>query len=166
MLIRAAPPAAVAARARISDRAARRVYLKTARDAAPRTRGGEDFYYKARPAKRPYLGPLVVLVDGRSASASEQLTAGLQEAGRAYVVGTKTAGDDMDAEFEGLPNGDYLVYASGLPHTPKGVVVEGRGVTPDLEVNLTRAGLLRGFDAQLDAALRYIRSRQATKGAH
>ena len=131
-----------------------------------RKRGGEDFYYKARPAKRPYLGPVAVLVDGRSGSASEQLTAGLQEAGRAYVVGNVTAGDDMDAELEELPNGDYLVYAAGLPHTPKGAVVEGRGVRPDLEVNLTRAGLLRGEDAQLEAALRYIRTQKTPKGNH
>jgi C-terminal processing protease CtpA/Prc len=98
-------------------------------------------------------------VDGQSGSASEQLTAGLQEAGRAYVVGTRTAGDDMDAEMEELPTGDYLLYAAGLPHTPRGSVVEGRGVKPDLEVNLTRAGLLRGEDAQLEAALRYIRTK-------
>ncbi|MBV9924402.1 MAG: PDZ domain-containing protein [Acidobacteria bacterium] len=124
-----------------------------------RARKGEDFYYKARPSKRPYLGPVVVLVDGASGSASEQLTAGLQEAGRAYVVGHTTAGDDMDAELEGLPTGAYLIYAAGLPHTPKGLVVEGHGVKPDLEVNLTRAGLLRGQDAQLDAALRYIRTK-------
>ena len=129
-----------------------------------RRRKGDDLYYRARPVKRPYLGPVVVLVDGASGSASEQLTAGLQEAGRAYVVGAVTAGDDMDAELEELPTGAYLIYAAGLPHTPKGVVVEGRGVKPDLEVNLTRAGLLQGVDAQLDAALRYIKSHPTPKG--
>lgn len=131
-----------------------------------RARKGEDFYYKARPAKRPYLGPVVLLVDGASGSASEQLAAGLQESGRAYVVGNVTAGDDMDAELEELPTGAYLIYAAGLPHTPKGLIVEGRGVKPDLEVNLTRAGLLQGFDAQLDAALRYIRNQTTSKGSH
>lgn len=44
--------------------------------------------------------------------------------------------------------------------------VEGRGVKPDLEVNLTRAGLLLGQDAQLDAALRYVRTRNTSKGNH
>jgi carboxyl-terminal processing protease len=122
-----------------------------------RTRKGDDAYYRARPAKNPYLGTIVLLVDGASGSASEQLAAGLQESGRAFVIGTKTEGDDMDADLEELPTGAYLIYAYGLPRTPKGVVVEGRGVIPDLEVNLTRAGLLRGEDAQLDAALDYIR---------
>lgn len=129
-----------------------------------RTRKGEDLYYRARPAKTPFLGPVVILVDGASGSASEQLAAGLQEAGRAYVVGTRTEGADMDADLEKLPTGAYLLYAAGQPHTPKGVVIEGRGVVPDLEVNLTRAELLRGGDAQLDAAIRYIKNHQTTKG--
>jgi carboxyl-terminal processing protease len=94
------------------------------------------------------------------------LTAGLQESGRAYVIGNTTAGDDMDADLEELPTGAYLLYAAGEPRTPKGVVVEGRGVIPDLEVNLTRAGLLRGEDAQLNAAVNYINSRSAAKGTH
>lgn len=126
-----------------------------------RTRKGDDPYYRARPAKKPYRGTVVVLVDQGSGSASEQLTAGLQEIGRAYVVGKTTGGDDMDADLVKLPTGAYLIYAYGLPRTPKGVVVEGRGVIPDLEVNLTRAGLLRGEDAQLDAALAYIKRKAA-----
>jgi carboxyl-terminal processing protease len=126
-----------------------------------RTRKGDNDYYRARPAKKTYAGTVVILVDGASGSASEQLSAGLQENGRAFVIGTKTEGDDMDADFEELPTGAYLIYAYGLPRTPKGVVVEGRGVIPDLEVNLTRAGLLRGEDAQLDAALEYIRRKAA-----
>jgi carboxyl-terminal processing protease len=126
-----------------------------------RRRGGDDLYYRARPARRPYLGPLVLLVDGGSGSASEQLAAGLQEAGRAYVVGKTTAGNDLDAELEELPTGAYFFYAVALPRTPKGVVIEGRGVIPDLEVDLTREGLLRGEDAQLAAAVRHIKSRKA-----
>jgi C-terminal peptidase prc len=86
-----------------------------------RTRKGDTFYYRARPSKRPYLGPVVILVDGVSGSASEQLAAGLQESGRAYVIGNTTAGDDMDAELEELPTGAYLIYAAGEPRTPKGV---------------------------------------------
>jgi C-terminal processing protease CtpA/Prc len=78
------------------------------------------------------------------------------------VRDNKTEGDDMDADLVKLPTGAYLIYAAGQPRTPKGVVVEGRGVIPDLEVNLTRAGLLRGEDAQLDAALQYIRRKAAT----
>lgn len=124
-----------------------------------RTRTGDTNYYRARPSKNPYLAPVVILLDEGSGSASEQFAAGMQEAGRAFVVGKKTAGDDMDADIEKLPTGAYFIYASGEPRTPKGVIIEGRGVIPDLEVNLTRAGLLKGDDAQLDAAIRYIKQK-------
>jgi carboxyl-terminal processing protease len=141
-----------------------RLFDKPTQLMVTRTREGDTLYYRAKPSGNPYLGPVVILADGASGSASEQLAAGLQEAGRAYVIGNKTAGDDMDADLEELPTGAYLVYAAGQPRTPKGVVVEGRGVIPDLEVNLTRAGLLRGEDAQLDAAIRYIKGRTNQKG--
>ena len=125
-----------------------------------RTRKGESKYYRARPTEHPYLGPVAILIDEGSASASEQLTAGLQELGRAYVIGKKTKGEDMDAEAVKLPTGAYFVYAEGEPRTPKGVVIEGRGVIPDLEVSLTRAELLKGNDAQLSAAIQYIKEKE------
>jgi carboxyl-terminal processing protease len=124
-----------------------------------RTRKGDNDYYRARPAKNPYLGTVVILLDEGSGSASEQFAAGMQESGRAYVVGKRSEGDDMDADLEKLPTGAYFIYAAGEPRTPKGFVVEGRGVSPDLEVNLTRAGLLKGDDAQLLAAINYIKQK-------
>ncbi|MDT7603495.1 MAG: carboxyl-terminal processing protease [Acidobacteriota bacterium] len=130
-----------------------------------RTRKGDTNYYRARPAKNPYTGMVVILMDEGSGSASEQFAAGMQEAGRAYVVGKKSGGDDMDADIVELPTGAYFIYAAGEPRTPKGVIVEGRGVIPDLEVNLTRAGLLRGDDAQLGAAIQYI-TQKMSKGTH
>jgi carboxyl-terminal processing protease len=130
-----------------------------------RTRKGDTDYYRARPSKNPYLGTVVILIDEGSGSASEQFTAGMQESGRAYVIGKKSEGDDMDADIEKLPTGAYFIYAAGEPRTPKGFVVEGHGVAPDLEVNLTRAGLLRGDDAQLGAALQYIKQK-TSKGTH
>jgi carboxyl-terminal processing protease len=127
-----------------------------------RRRTGDDMYYKARPRKKPYLGPLVILLDEGSGSSSEQFAAGMQESGRAFVVGKRSAGDDLDASFKKLPTGAVMLYAYGEPRTPKGVVIEGRGVEPDIDVDLTRAGLLQGHDAQLEAALKYVRE-HATK---
>ncbi len=126
-----------------------------------RTRKGDSNYYRARPVGHPYAGPIVVLVDEGSASASEQFTAGMQEIGRVYVIGKKTEGADMDADGAKLPTGAFLLYAAGQPRTPKGVVIDGRGVIPDLEVNLTRAELLKGNDAQLTAAIDYIKQKAA-----
>jgi carboxyl-terminal processing protease len=122
-----------------------------------KTRRGDDFYYKAKPQKNPYLGKIAILVDELSGSASEQFAAGMQEAKRAVVIGKQTEGDDLDADLVKLPNGAYLIYAAGEPRTPKGIVIEGRGVIPDMQVNLTRKDLLAGRDAQLEAAIEYIK---------
>jgi len=123
-----------------------------------RTRKGDDNYYKAKPTENPYTGKVVILLDQDSASASEQFAAGMQEAGRAVVVGKKTNGEDMDADASVLPNGALFVYAYGQPRTPKGVVIEGRGVFPDIDVNLSRKDLLAGKDSQLEAAIEYIKT--------
>jgi carboxyl-terminal processing protease len=113
--------------------------------------------YKAKPGKNPYLGSVVILLDEECASESEEMTAGLQALGRAFVIGRRSRGEDMDATLEGLPmNWLALLYPVGLSRTPKGVVIEGRGVIPDLDVKLTRAELLEGKDAQLEAAIQHL----------
>ena len=67
-------------------------------------------------------------------------------------------GQDLDADIVGLPDGGMLVYPFGYPTTVKGVPVEGRGVIPDLIVDLKRNDLLTGRDTQLEAALSYIQT--------
>jgi C-terminal processing protease CtpA/Prc len=124
-----------------------------------RTRKTDNNVYKAKPLKNSYRGLVVILLDEVSASESEEVTAGLQAAGRVVVIGKKSRGEDMDATFQELPMDSIaLLYPVGLPRTPKGVVIEGRGVIPDLEVNLTRAELLKGRDSQLEAAIQYIQA--------
>jgi len=115
-------------------------------------RKGDNFEYKAKASKQPYRGKVVILLDELSMSASEEFAAGMQAAGRAVVVGRQTPGSDMDGELEQLPDGSVLLYAHGQTRTPKGYIVEGHGVKPDIEVALTREGLLAGHDAQLEAA--------------
>lgn len=122
-----------------------------------KTRQGEVFDYKAKAEKSAYSGKVVILVDEHSGSASEQFSAGMQEAGRAFVIGKTTKGADLDADIAELPSGALLIYAIGEPRTPKGVRVEGRGVIPNKEVSLTRKDLLAGRDAQFQAAIDYIK---------
>lgn len=123
-----------------------------------RTRKGDYTGYKAKPQKNSYRGPVVILVDEESLSASEEVTAGLQAAGRVVVIGRKSRGEDMDATYQELPMESIaLLYPVGMPRTTRGEVIEGRGVIPDIEVSLTRAELLKGNDSQLEAAMRHIR---------
>lgn len=132
--------------------------------AIERTRKSDDLYYKAKPQASVYIGPVAILIDEESASESEQVTAGLQAHGRVKVVGRKSRGIVMDATAQNLPIDDVaLLYPMGQPRTPKGVVLEGNGVTPDIDVGLTRAELLKGNDSQLSAAIDYLRTAAAER---
>lgn len=104
----------------------------------------------------PYKGPVAILVDGMTGSASECFTGGLQSLGRARVFGQTSMGQALPALFDRLPNGDVLIHAWGDFVTGTGVRIEGRGVVPDEPVELTREALLAGRDATLDRALAWI----------
>lgn len=104
----------------------------------------------------PYAGPVAILVDGMTGSASECFAGGMQSLGRAHVFGQTSMGQALPALFDKLPNGDVLIHAWGDFVTGTGVRIEGRGVVPDQPVALTRASLLEGRDATLDAALAWI----------
>ena len=107
----------------------------------------------------PYLGPVVILTDEGTASTSEIFAAGLQEAGRALVVGQVTLGQALPSVIEMLPGGAILQYVVADFKTPKGVALEGRGVIPDRMVLETPAAFAAGQDPVLEAALTVIRSK-------
>jgi carboxyl-terminal processing protease len=116
--------------------------------------------FTARPeaSVTPFLGPLAILTDEGTASASEILAAGLQEAKRAVVVGDSSLGAVLPSVIEQLPGGAVMQYVVADFKTPKGVLLEGRGVQPDKRVVETRAGLRTGHDPVLDAALVAVRA--------
>jgi carboxyl-terminal processing protease len=112
----------------------------------------------ATPDDRPYLGSVAVLVDRTSASSSEEFSGGLQAIGRAAVVGERTPGMVLVADVVQLENGATLVYPSAETRVSDGTVLEGRGVIPDIPVQLDAASLADGRDLQLEAAADYVRS--------
>ena len=107
----------------------------------------------------PYAGPVAILVDGLTGSASECFTGGMQSLGRARVFGQTSMGRALPALFDKLPNGDVLIHAWGDFVTGTGVRIEGRGVVPDEPVAVTRAALLEGRDPALERALAWIDAR-------
>ena len=109
----------------------------------------------------PYAGPVAILVDGLTGSASECFTGGLQSLGRARVFGQTSMGRALPALFDRLPNGDVLIHAWGDFVTGTGVRIEGRGVVPDVAVAHTRAALLEGRDPTLERALAWIDTARA-----
>jgi carboxyl-terminal processing protease len=113
---------------------------------------------------RPFGGPLAILVDQLTGSASECFAGGMQSLGRARVFGEVSMGQALPARFDRLPNGDVLIHAFGDFVTSTGTRLEGRGVVPDEHVPLTRDALLDGRDPALDAALAWIDRQKGTRG--
>ncbi len=104
----------------------------------------------------PFDGPVAILVDGLTGSASECFAGGLQSLRRARVFGQTSMGQALPALFDRLPNGDVFIHAWGDFVTGTGVRLEGRGVVPDEPTALTREDLLGGHDRALEAALAWI----------
>lgn len=104
----------------------------------------------------PFGGPLAILVDAMSGSASECFAGGMQSIGRARVFGQPSMGQALPALFDRLPNGDVLIHAYGDFVTADGTRLEGRGVIPDEIQPLRREDLLAGRDRPLEAALAWI----------
>jgi len=121
-----------------------------------RTRGGQTNLI-AYPQADPYLGKIVILTDHGTGSTSEIFVAGMQELGRAKVVGETTAGAVLPSVFDTLPTGWTFQYVVSDYRSPKNILIEGRGVQPDIRVTATRADLIAGRDPQLEAALKLIK---------
>jgi carboxyl-terminal processing protease len=116
--------------------------------------GLEEAYLDSVPDAYP--GEVVILVDEHSISSAEEFAGSLQALGRATIVGSQTPGKCLVGNVVPLPNGAILIYPYGQSQTPDGRVLENNGVVPDIEVVLDRQQLLRGVDAQLEAALEFL----------
>jgi len=81
--------------------------------------------------------PLVVLVDGDSASSSEILTGALQDNHRAKVIGTSTFGKALVQSVHKLSDGSGLAITVAQYFTPNGTDISHKGITPDIAVKLT-----------------------------
>ncbi len=87
--------------------------------------------------------PVVVLVDGRTASAAEVLAAALADRGRAVVVGSSTLGKGLVQTFTTLPDGGELFVTWSRMLAPRGWPIQGLGVLPQVCTSLGDAALQR-----------------------
>lgn len=83
--------------------------------------------------------PLVVLVDGNSASASEIVAGALQDNQRALIVGTQSFGKALVQSVHSLSDGSGLAVTVAHYYTPKGTDISHKGITPNIKIELTDA---------------------------
>jgi carboxyl-terminal processing protease len=100
--------------------------------------------------------PMVVLVDGASASASEIVAGALQDYGRAVLIGETTFGKGSVSLVNDLSDGSQIWVTTARWFTPKDRAIHGTGLTPDIEVPYTQEDLDAGTDPQLERAVEYL----------
>ena len=101
--------------------------------------------------------PLVVLIDGSSISAADYFPTSLKELGRATIIGMNSAGNTEGIISFNLADGTLMRLAVSTLALNDGTLIEGVGVTPDIEVSLGMWGLRQQpYDIQLQAAIDFL----------
>ncbi|HZP27203.1 MAG TPA: S41 family peptidase, partial [Dehalococcoidia bacterium] len=106
--------------------------------------------------------PLAILVGPGSASGSEVLSAALRDNGRAVLIGQTTFGKGSVNFLVELSNGGALYVTAARWLTPKGQLIEGVGLTPDIVVAPGDTEATTGVGPQLFAAIDYLRQQIRT----
>ncbi len=123
---------------------------------------GKQTPTNARPGGILTKLPIVVLLDGGSASGSEVLAAALRDNGRGRILGTRSFGKGtvnrlIPLTSCGTTNCGAVYVAVGRWLTPKGEQIEGLGITPDVELPMTSEQYIDEGDIQMFKAIELLR---------
>lgn len=127
-------------------------------------RDGNEQVFNAQPGTFTDL-PVAILQDEFSASGSELLAAALQENDRAIVVGANSFGKGTVSHARDLSNGGAVYVSIARWLTPDRNLIEGRGVIPDIEVELTVEDIEERRDVALFRAIDALRAQVEAQGS-
>ncbi len=102
--------------------------------------------------------PVVLLVNGSTASASEILSGALKDYGRATLIGERTYGKGSVQLIYELSDQSRLHVTVAKWFTPEGNVIDGIGLEPDIEVLFTEEDHTTGNDPQFNRAIEYLQN--------
>jgi carboxyl-terminal processing protease len=125
-----------------------------------RSRGDGERIYRSSADTLAATVPLVVLVDGGTASASEILAGALRDRERAILVGQRTFGKGSVQLVYDLSDGSSVHVTSSRWYTPARNEIDQQGLTPDFEVEITQEDIDNGRDPILLRAIEYLQEEE------
>lgn len=97
--------------------------------------------------------PVIVLINGNSASASEVFAGALKDHNKAVLVGTKSFGKGIVQTLFPLNDGSAVKITTSEYFTPSGKNIQGTGIEPDVNIELDKEALKDGYEKEKDSQL-------------
>jgi carboxyl-terminal processing protease len=114
-------------------------FLEKGEIVSTRSRNDDDIQrYNAKGGDLINGKPLIVLINGGSASASEIVAGALKDHSRAILLGTRTFGKGSVQSIIELPGHGAMRLTTARYYTPAGISIQGKGIEPDMEVKLAK----------------------------
>ena len=130
-------------------------FLEKGEIVSTRSRNNDDIQrYNAKGGDLIDGKPLVVLINGGSASASEIVAGALQDHGRAILLGTTTFGKGSVQSIIELPGHGAMRLTTARYYTPAGISIQGKGIDPDIEVKPAKVEEIEVATRRKEADLR------------
>lgn len=121
-----------------------------------RDKKGNETIYRSGTGELAENIPLVILIDSRSASASEVVAGALGDRDRATLIGQTSYGKGSVQHVHTMQDGSQIHVTAALWFTPNETPIQGQGLEPDIELSVPEGEPEPDDQAYIDAALQYL----------